>query len=384
MHVDFCRDGFSMKFTIERADLLRSLNHVHSVVERRNTIPILANVLLRADADSLSLTTTDMDLEIVESVPAKASQPGSITVPANTLYDIVRKLQNDNTVEFTSGANDTTMVVKAGKSTFRLGCLPTEDFPKMGSSEKFAYTFSVPAADLRTLIDRTRFAISNEETRYYLNGIYLHAAQNDGVAVLRAVATDGHRLARFEMPLPEGAKDMPGVIIPRKAINEIRKLIDEAGDSIEIGLSDNKLKFTFDHVTMTTKLIDGTFPDYERVIPKNNDKFLEVNPAIFASAVDRVSTISSEKSRAVKLTLGGKTMTLSATSQDSGSASEEIEIHFNAGPMEIGFNSAYLMDVTRQIEGEGCRISLSDPASPTIIQDVADTSSLYVLMPMRV
>ncbi|MBI1215723.1 MAG: DNA polymerase III subunit beta [Alphaproteobacteria bacterium] len=373
-----------MKFTIDRADLLRSLNHVHSVVERRNTIPILANVLLHAADDSLSLTTTDMDLEIIESVAARVGTPGATTVPAHTLYDIVRKLQDGSDVEISSNAGDTTLTVKAGKSTFRLGCLPTEDFPKMGSTENFTYNFPVPAGDLRTLIDRTRFAISNEETRYYLNGIYLHAAESDGVAVLRAVATDGHRLARFEMPLPEGAKDMPGVIIPRKAINEIRKLIDEAGDSIELGLTDNKLRFSFDHVTMTTKLIDGTFPDYERVIPKNNDKFLELNPAIFASAVDRVSTISSEKSRAVKLTLGGKTMTLSANSPDSGSASEEIEIQFNAGPMEIGFNSAYLMDVAKQIEGEGCRMSLSDPASPTIIQDLSDSSSLYVLMPMRV
>jgi DNA polymerase-3 subunit beta len=373
-----------MKFTIDRADLLRSLNHVHSVVERRNTIPILANVLLQADADSLSLTTTDMDLEIVESTAAKSTQSGATTVPAHTLYDIVRKLPDGTTIEVSSSANDTTLQVKSGKSTFRLGCLPTEDFPKMGSADKFAYTFSLPAGDLRTLIDRTRFAISNEETRYYLNGIYLHAAENEGVSVLRAVATDGHRLARFEMPLPEGARDMPGVIIPRKAINEIRKLIDEAGDTIEIGLTDNKLKFSFDHITLTTKLIDGTFPDYERVIPKNNDKVLEVNPALLGSAVDRVSTISSEKSRAVKLTLGGKTMTLSANSPDSGSASEEIEIMFNAGPMEIGFNSAYLMDVTKQIEGDGCRMSLSDPASPTIIQDASDTSSLYVLMPMRV
>jgi len=373
-----------MKFTIDRADLLRALNHVHSVVERRNTIPILANVMLRAEKDALSLTTTDMDLEIVESVSAKVASAGATTVPAHTLYDIVRKLGEGSTVEISSAAGDTTLQAKSGKSTFRLGCLPTEDFPKMGSSEKFSYSFSIPAADLRTLVDRTRFAISNEETRYYLNGIYLHAGENDGVAVLRAVATDGHRLARFEMPLPDGAKDMPGVIIPRKAINEIRKLIDEAGDTIEIGLSDNKLKFSFDHISLTTKLIDGTFPDYDRVIPKNNDKVLEVNPSIFASAVDRVSTISSEKSRAVKLTLGGKTMTLSANSPDSGSASEEIEIRFNAGPMEIGFNSAYLMDVAKQIEGEGCRISLSDPASPTIIQDVSDTSSLYVLMPMRV
>ncbi len=373
-----------MKFTIDRADLLRALNHVHSVVERRNTIPILANVCLKAERDALALTTTDMDLEIIESVAAQVSAPGATTVPAHTLYDIIRKLPDGSTVELSGTANDTTLQLKSGKSTFRLGCLAVEDFPRMGSDEKFAYTFSIPAADLRMLVDRTRFAISNEETRYYLNGIYLHAAESDGVAVLRAVATDGHRLARFEMPLPDGAKDIPGVIIPRKAINEIRKLIDEAGDAIEIGLSDNRLRFSFDHIALTTKLIDGTFPDYDRVIPKNNDKVLEVNPAVFASAVDRVSTISSEKSRAVKLTLGGKTMTLSANSPDSGSASEEIEVRFSADAMEIGFNSAYLMDVAKQIEGEGCRISLSDPASPTIIQDVADTSSLYVLMPMRV
>ena len=373
-----------MKFTIDRADLLRSLNHVHSVVERRNTIPILANVLLRAEKDSLSLTTTDMDLEIVESVAAKISTAGTTTVPAHTLYDIVRKLADGSKIEISSAAGDTTLQVRSGRSTFRLGCLSTEDFPKMGSSEKFSYNFSIPAAELRTLVDRTRFAISNEETRYYLNGIFLHAAEHDGVPVLRAVATDGHRLARFEMPLPEGAKDMPGVIIPRKAINEIRKLIDEAGDSIEIGLSENKLKFSFDHISLTTKLIDGTFPDYDRVIPKNNDKVLEVNPEIFAGAVDRVSTISNEKSRAVKLTLGGKTMTLSANSPDSGSASEEIEIHFNANQMEIGFNSVYLMDVAKQIKGDGCRIFLSDSSSPTIIQDVSDNSSLYVLMPMRV
>jgi DNA polymerase-3 subunit beta len=357
---------------------------VHSVVERRNTIPILANVLLRAEKDNLSLTTTDMDLEIVETVAAVASTPGTTTVPAHTLYDIVRKLPEDSSVEIASGASDTTLTVKAGKSTFRLGCLPTEDFPRMGAHDSYPYNFSIPAADLRTLIDRTRFAISTEETRYYLNGIYLHAAQSDGVDVLRAVATDGHRLARFEMPLPEGARDMPGVIIPRKAINEIRKLIDEAGDAITVSVSDNKLKIGFDHIQMTTKLIDGTFPDYDRVIPKNNDKVLEINPVLFARAVDRVSTISSEKSRAVKLTLGAKTLTLSANSPDSGSASEELEIMFNAGPMEIGFNSAYLMDVAKQIEGEGCRMTLSDPASPTLIQDVSDTSSLYVLMPMRV
>lgn len=373
-----------MKFTIDRSDLLRSLNHVHSVVERRNTIPILANVMLRAEEDGLSLCTTDMDLEIIESVAAEVATPGATTVPAHTLYDIVRKLPDDSKVEIVHSGGDASLQVKAGRSTFRLGCLPIEDFPKLSSAEDLEHTFALPAAELRTLIDRTRFAISTEETRYYLNGIYLHAAENDGVEVLRAVATDGHRLARFEMPLPEGAGNVPGVIIPRKAVNEIRKLIDEAGDAITISLSENKLRFGFDHIQLTTKLIDGTFPDYERVIPKGNDKVLEVNPSVFANAVDRVSTISTEKSRAVKLTLNGKTMTLSANSPESGSASEELEVSFSASPMEIGFNSAYLIDVTKQIEGDGCRLTLSDPASPTIIQDASDTSSLYVLMPMRV
>ena len=374
-----------MKFTIARADLLRSLNHVHSVVERRNTIPILANVLLRAEGDSLSLSTTDMDIEIIESVPANIDGEGATTVPAHTLYDIVRKLSDDADIVLNLPAGDNIMTVSSGRSNFRLGCLPIEDFPKMGTTEDLPHQFTIPVADLRTLIDRTRFAISTEETRYYLNGIYIHATENEGVQVLRAVATDGHRLARFEMPLPEGAENITGVIIPRKAINEIRKLVDEAADTISIKLSDTKLQFTFDHIVFTTKLIDGTFPDYQRVIPQGNDKIMEVDPKIFAMAVDRVSTIATEKSRAVKLTLNGQTLTLSANSPDSGSATEEIEISFDdANALEIGFNSAYLMDVTRQIEGEGCRLTLSDGASPTIIQDTSDTSSLYVLMPMRV
>ena len=373
-----------MKISINRSDLLRSLNHVHSVVERRNTIPILANVLLRTEENSLSLSTTDMELEIIESVAATVHEPGETTVPAHTLYDIVRKIEDDGIVEINLPAGDNIMTITAARSTFRLGCLPTEDFPHIGGEEDLPYQLSIPAGDLRLLIDRTRFAISNEETRYYLNGIYLHPAETDGVKVLRAVATDGHRLAQFEMPLPEGSEEMPGIIIPRKAINEIRKLIDEAGDAINLSLSDTKLRISFDHIMMTTKLIDGTFPDYQRVIPQGNDKVLEVDPKAFARAVDRVSTIATEKSRAVKMTLGGKTMTLSANSPENGSATEEIEVSFEEGPMEIGFNSAYLMDVAKQIDGEGCRLTLADPASPTIIQDTSDNSSLYVLMPMRV
>ncbi|MCF8495142.1 MAG: DNA polymerase III subunit beta [Alphaproteobacteria bacterium] len=371
-----------MKITIERAALLRALNHVQSAVERRNTIPILSNVLLRAEKGVLALATTDMDLEISESVSANVSKGGATTTPAHTLHDIVRKLPDGTDVEMTLNAEGTQMTVKSGRSQFKLGCLPTADFPEIGAGE-LPTQFSIPANDLRAIIDRTRFAMSTEETRYYLNGIYLHAAESAGMKVLRAVATDGHRLARFEMPLPEGAEGMAGIIIPRKAIGELRKLVDDAADTIRIGLSANKVRFSFDHVVLTSKLIDGTFPDYQRVIPENNNKIVEVDPKIFTSAIDRVSTISDGKSRAVKIALQGKHMTISASSPEAGSATEELEVNGDT-EIEIGFNAKYLLDITSQIEGEGCRLTLADAASPTIIQDNGDPSALYVLMPLRV
>ncbi|CBS88310.1 MULTISPECIES: DNA polymerase III subunit beta [Azospirillum] len=376
-----------MNITIERAALLRSLGHVQSVVERRNTIPILSNVLLRAGDGELSLAATDMDLEIVETVPATVGRPGGTTAPAHTLFDIVRKLPDGSQVELDIGGDGTILTLRSGRSQFKLSCLPVEDFPQLSSGE-LKHNFSVAAADLRGLIDRTRFAISTEETRYYLNGIYLHAAKSKmgslETPVLRAVATDGHRLARVEMPLPDGADAIPGVIIPRKTVTEIRKLVDEAADRIELSLSDNKIRFGFDSVVVTSKLIDGTFPDYERVIPVGNDKVMEVDAKLFAAAVDRVATISTEKSRAVKLSLVRGALTLSATSPESGSATEELEVNYAESPLEIGFNSRYLLDITQQIEGEGAQFTLADAASPTIIRDVADSTALYVLMPMRV
>ncbi|NNG05303.1 MAG: DNA polymerase III subunit beta [Inquilinus sp.] len=372
-----------MKLTIERAALLKGLGHVQSVVERRNTIPILSNVLMRAEAGTLGLTATDMDVEIVESVPAEVRGAGAITAPAHTLHDIVRKLPDGSQVELDATGEAGSMTLRAGRSTFRLGCLPVEDFPSMTGGD-LPVRFSLPAADLRMLIDRTRFAISTEETRYYLNGIYLHAGEAEGRPVLRAVATDGHRLARVEMALPEGAAGMPGVIVPRKTTAELHKLTDEAAGDIAVELSDSKIKFAFDSVVLTSKLIDGTFPDYERVIPSDNDKSMEVDAKEFAAAVDRVSTISTEKSRAVKLGLGDGTLVLSATSAEQGSANEEVEMTYDGEPFEIGFNSRYLLDITQQIEGERAGFSVKDAGSPTIIRDVGDGSALYVLMPMRV
>ena len=372
-----------MKLSIERAALLKSLAHVQSVVERRNTIPILSNVLLSGDKGKLSLTATDMDLEIVESTPADVATPGAITTPAHTLYDIARKLPDASKVELEVNAEGTQLVVRAGRSNFKLGCLPTEDFPQMAAAS-MRHDFELGASDLKQLIDRARFAISMEETRYYLNGIYLHAAKTDNIDVLRAVATDGHRLARVEMPLPAGAKGLAGIIIPRKTIGEIRKLIDEATTPIKLAVSDTKLRFSFNDIVLTSKLIDGTFPDYERVIPAGNDKVLEVDPKLFASAVDRVATIATEKSRAVKLSIDKGALTVSASSPESGSATEELEVSYTSTPMEIGFNSRYLLDIASQIEGTGCQLTIADPASPTIIRDTSDSTALYVIMPMRV
>jgi DNA polymerase-3 subunit beta len=372
-----------MKLTIERTALLKSLTHVQSVVERRNTIPILSNVLIQAEAGRIALTATDMDIDIVERAAAAIQVAGSTTAPAHTLYDIVRKLPDGAEVELDGGGDKEKVIVRAGRSTFTLPALPVADFPAI-SGDTLPFSFELTSAELKRLIDRTKFAISTEETRYYLNGIYLHATRNGDRPVLRAVATDGHRLARVEQDQPEGAIGMPGVIVPRKTVNELRKLLDEVDSEIAISLSETRIRFAFGSVVLTSKLIDGTFPDYERVIPTGNDKVMEVPVKQFSAAVDRVATISTEKSRAVKLAVSRNTLTLSATSPDAGSATDELEVNYGGGPIEIGFNSKYLLDITQQIEGDEAKFMMADAAAPTVVQDAADPDAVFVLMPMRV
>jgi DNA polymerase-3 subunit beta len=372
-----------MKLTIERAALLKSLGHVQSVVERRNTIPILSNAKIEAREGNLSLNATDMDLDIVETVAADVAQTGATTAPVHTLYDVVRKLPEGSQVDLESADGGGQLLLRSGRSFFTLSCLPIEDFPVMSEGE-LGHNFTLLAGDLRSIVDRTRFAISTEETRYYLNGIYLHTAKRDGVEVLRAVATDGHRLASVEIPLPDGAAGMPGVIVPRKTVGEVRKLIDETTDDVSVSLSETKICISFDSGVLTSKLIDGTFPDYERVIPADNDKVMKVDCRAFADAVDRVSAISTEKSRSVKLTLKGTNLVLSASSPESGSATEELEVAYDSDALEIGFNARYLLDITQQIEGDRAQFVMADAASPTIVREVGDASALYVLMPMRV
>jgi len=373
-----------MKINVERGAFLKALGHVQSVVERRNTIPILSNVLIEAAKGRLKLTATDLDIEIVESIPSDVLRNGAATAPAHMLYDIVRKMPEGSQVQAELIPGDSgRLAVSAGSIRFELACLPREDFPQM-SAGALPHRFRLPASELIALIEKTRFAISTEETRFYLNGIYVHAAKEGKQERLRAVATDGHRLARYEMDIPDGAKDIPGVIIPRKTVAELRRLLEDADGAIEIGLSDTKVQFTFGGVELTSKLIDGSFPDYQRVIPTANDKVLTLDAKDFSQAVDRVSTISADKTRAVKLNLDGDKVTLSVVNPESGTATEELGANYSADPIEIGFNARYLLDITGQIVGKDVRFLLADAGSPTLIEDTEDARTLYVLMPMRV
>jgi len=372
-----------MKVTIERGAFLKALNHIQSVVERRNTIPILSNVMIDAAKGRLKLTATDLDIEIVETLAADVLRNGAATAPAHMLYDIVRKLPDGAQVQaelLTSEGGR--LAVSAGSIRFELACLPKEDFPQM-TAGTLPFRFRLATDDLKKLIAKTRFAISTEETRFYLNGIYLHA-HKEGKPEMRAVATDGHRLARFQMELPEGANDIPGIIVPRKTVVELARLLDDIEGTIEVSLSDTKIQFATDGIELTSKLIDGTFPDYQRVIPSGNDKVLTLDAREFAQAVDRVSTISADKTRAVKLGIARDKLTLTVINPDSGTATEDVGASYSASPLEIGFNARYLLDITSQIEGKEVRFQLSDAGSPTLIEDAEDPGTLYVLMPMRV
>jgi DNA polymerase-3 subunit beta len=372
-----------MKLSIERSVLLKAVSQAQSVVERRNTIPILANVLIEAEGEHVQFRATDLDIEVLDKALAHVERAGATTVSAVTLHDIVRKLPDGALVTLSHDAAKGRLTVEAGRSVFSLATLPKEDFPIMATSE-YAANFSAPAPLLRRLFDKSKFAISTEETRYYLNGVYLHVADADGGQVIRCVATDGHRLARVDADLPEGAADLPGVIVPRKTVGELRKLLDEDDMQIAVSVSETKIRFATPEITLTSKVIDGTFPDYARVIPQGNTRKLEVDASEFAKAVDRVSTVSSERSRAVKLSLDEDRLILSVNSPDSGTAEEELAVAYGDEKLEIGFNAKYLLEIASQVDRENAVFLFNSSGDPTLMREGNDASAIYVVMPMRV
>ena len=374
-----------IKITLERDLLVKSLSHIQSVVERRQTIPILANVLLEAtdeNGGTLLLRATDNEIEISDKIPATVEQAGSLTVSAHKLYDVVKKLPDGSQVSCVYQETTSQLSVTSGRSRFALATIPAEGFPTM-QVEDAACTFTISASQLLNLIDKTQFAMSTEETHYNLNGIYMHEISQDGKALLKVAATDGHRLATAGIDLPEGAKGLPAVIIPRKTIGELTKLLAETEQDLQIVVSQNQIRFSFADVVLASRLIDGSFPDYEKVIPTGNDKFLDVDSAALTTLVDRVAVIF-EKSRGIKLILKKGILTVSAANTEEGMAEDEMEAGYDGEQLEIGFNYRYLLDILAQIKGGTVRFALQDGMSPVILQDANNAAALYVLMPMRV
>ena len=372
-----------MKFSIERAVLVKAVAQAQSVVERRNTIPILANVLIEALEDGVSFRATDLDTEVVDRAAAQVERPGATTVSAVMLNEIARKLPDGALVQISADPESGRLQVQAGRSSFSLATLPREDFPVMASSE-YAANFTAGARALRRLFDKSKFAISTEETRYYLNGVYMHVAKGPDGPSLRCVATDGHRLARIDTDLPMGAEEMPGVIVPRKTVGELRKLLDDDEAEIAVSVSETKIRFATPTLTLTSKVIDGTFPDYSRVIPVANSRKLEVDAADFARAVDRVATVSSERSRAVKLALHQDRLILSVNAPDAGAAEEELIVAYADEPLEIGFNAKYLQEIAGQVDRDNAVFLFNGSGDAALIREGSDETAVYVVMPMRV
>ncbi len=372
-----------MKVSIEQTELFKAMGRVQSIVERRTTIPILSNVLIEAQDDQLFLRTTDLDIEVLDKVKAVVEIPGSLTVGANTLHEIVRKLPDGSLIQLIGDAGSNQLEISASRSRFFLSTLPKEDFPVM-ASEEYENEFSVNAKVVKRLFDKSKFAMSSEETRYYLNGVYLHPCEEGGNQFLRAVATDGHRLAQIDVDPPDGMKSFDGVIVPKKTVSELRMVLETGNDQISVSVSNNKIRFSNENLTLTSKVVDGTFPDYKRVIPLNNAKKMKVNATEFSEAVDRVSTVSSDRSRAVKLSLSSGKLHLSVNSPENGKAEDELLVDYSDEPLEIGFNARYLQELTSQVDSERVEFSFQSSADPALMQDVEDTGSIYVVMPMRV
>lgn len=371
-----------MKVTIERSALQGAIGHASSVVERRTTAPVLSNVLIDAAKEAISFRATDLDVESISRASGEIERPGATTVPALILNEIVRKLPEGAQIGLEANAETARLEITAGRSHFSLATLPREDFPFMASAE-YACNFTISAHMLRRLVDKARFAMSNEETRLYLNGLYLYSAERDGKFYLRAAATDGHRMARVEVECPPEAEGMDGVIIPRKTVGELHKLL-EVEQNIVVSVSETKIRFATPEFTLTSKVVDGNFPDIERVIPVGNQKRLLVDAAEIASAVDRVAVISSERSRGVKFSLSEDRLVLSVQAPDAGLAEEEIAVGWDSEALEIGFNARFISEIMAQIERENAIIMLQGVGDQALITEEGDDSALYVVMPMRV
>mgnify|MGYP006199847951 FL=1 len=375
-----------MEFKINSTDLLKALSHIHGIVEVRHTLPILSNIILEAKDDKLILSSTNLDIYCSDKIKAEVIKSGEVSVSAVTFFEIIKRLPSGSEVLMIMEEGENEIRLTCGRSKFNLSTLKTDDFPIISDSD-LSTNFVLSADELIRIIDKTKFAVSNEETRYYLNGIFLHKAERNSIQFLRAVATDGHRLAQYDIPLPQGAEDITGIIIPKKTIYELRKVLDDANGDVSVSLNENKIKFSFNDLKIVSKVIDGTFPDYTKVIPQKNDKNFKTNNSDLKNAIDRVSAVAANeesKSKAIKFCIENNSLSLSVESQSKGSANEMIDVNYSGDKVDIGFNSKYIIDICNEVDGDEISISLSDSISPAIILDKTDENLFFVLMPMRI
>ncbi len=375
-----------MEFKTNSTDLLKALSHIHGIVEVRHTLPILSNIILEAKDDKLILSSTNLDIYCSDKIKAEVLKSGEVSVSAITFFEIIKRLPSGSEVLMIMEEGENEIRLTCGRSKFNLSTLKTDDFPIISDND-LSTNFVLSADELIRIIDKTKFAVSNEETRYYLNGIFLHKAERNSIQFLRAVATDGHRLAQYDIPLPQGAEDITGIIIPKKTIYELRKVLDDANGDVSVSLNENKIKFSFNDLKVVSKVIDGTFPDYTRVIPQKNDKNFKTNNSELKDAIDRVSAVAANeesKSKAIKFCIENNSLSLSVESQSKGSANEMIDVNYSGDKVDIGFNSKYIIDICNEVDGDEISISLSDSISPAIILDKTDENLFFVLMPMRI
>jgi DNA polymerase-3 subunit beta len=371
-----------MKLSISRETLLKQLKHSQSIVEKRTSIAILSNVRLKATSNLLETTATNNDITIQGNTEAFVEQEGVTTVSAHKLYEIITKIPEGVMVSMELSNEGDRLAISAGKAQFSLACLNADAFPDMTRVDD-GVTFTLESTNLRNTLSKALFAVSTEETRQYLNGVYMHVSNDGDEQSLRFVSTDGHRLARLEFTLPEGANDLSGVIIPRRTVIELRKLA-ETCDELKLTINEKKLQAEAGDVVFTSKLIDGTFPDYERVIPSDNKKEMDVSRQALMQAVDRVSILSHEKSRSIKFGLHKDNLMISANNPDQENALEEVKVEYDADDIDVGFNAKYLSEIGSHIQGEDMLFYFKDSTSPVIVKDPEDVSSLFVVMPMRI
>ncbi|MBI1308485.1 MAG: DNA polymerase III subunit beta [Proteobacteria bacterium] len=371
-----------MKLSISRETLFRALRHMSSVVEKRSSIAILGNVRLSAGKNQLETTATDNDLAVQGVAEAFVDSTGTTTVGALKLFEIISKIPEGVMVNLETTEGGSRLALTAGKAKFSLATLNADAFPDMTKVDG-GVTFTLPSAELKKLLDKVQFAASADETRAYLTGVYLHVVEVDGTPTLRTVATDGHRLAKAEIACPDAAEEMPSVILPRKCVTELKKLADESKE-IKLTVSDKKIQAEATDITLTSKVIDATYPDYDRVIPKDNNSQLTVARKSLLQAVDRVSILSHEKTRSVRFGVIDNALALSANNPDQENASEEVKADYKGPEMEIGFNARYLADIGTQVSGDDMTFFFKDASSPVMVKDPTDGSTTFVVMPMRV